>query len=183
MTVPNHSIEGNTTAVQVWAPCPSPCRRRLPLMSNAKAQAMRRVFYIHLALVAAAVLCYGYAEIRWTSVKVVGLHAFPGSPDWGGTFMSAYDSYRWMSGMLFGLLVAGLPISFLARAVQGMGSWRHIVPVAAIAVPALALVLGYAHEAGTVQVEARTSGARLNPVLERMATSLAQFERCASPSD
>jgi hypothetical protein len=138
---------------------------------------MRRVFYIHLMLVAAAVLCYGYAEIRWTSVKVVGLHAFPGSPDWGGTFISAYDSYRWMSGMLFGLLVAGLPLSFLACAAPGMGAWRNVAPVAAIAVPALALVLGYAHESRTVQDEARTSGVRFNPVLERTATPSAQLER------
>ena len=135
---------------------------------------MRRAFYTHLVLVALAVLCYGYAEIRWTSVKVVGLHAFPGSPDWDGTFMSAYDSYRWMGGMLFGLLVAGLPLSLLARVAPGMGTWRTVVPIAAFAVPALALALGDMHESRTVQDERRSSDMRSNLLLERTATPPAQ---------
>jgi hypothetical protein len=130
---------------------------------------MRRAFHIHLALVVTVVIAYGCAEISWTSVKLVGLHAFPGSPDWGHTYMSAYDLYCWMRGTLFGLLVAGLPLALLARVAPDMGGWRTVVPIVAIAIPALALMLGHAHETRTVQEDARSGDLRFNLPVERSA--------------
>lgn len=130
---------------------------------------MRQAFYIHLTVVVVAALAYSYAEIRWTSVKLVGLHAFPGSPDWGDTYMSAYDAYCWMRGTLFGLLLAGLPLALLARAAPNMGVFRNVVPIAAIAVPALVLVLGHVHETCTMHEAAQRGDMRFNLPVERTA--------------
>ena len=114
-------------------------------------------------------LAYAFAELRWTSAKLVGLQAFPGSPDWGDTYMSAYDMYCWMRGTQFGLLVAGLPLALLARAAPDVGAWRTVVPITAIAVPAFALVLGRVYEARVVQQGVRSSDLRSNLPVERTA--------------
>jgi len=111
---------------------------------------MRRLIYIHLMLVVAAVLCYGYSAIEWISVKPVGLHAFPGSPDWSHTYISAFERYLWTSGMLFGFVVASVPLVLLARGDSGVGTWKAAIPFAATAISALTLVLGYACELRTV---------------------------------
>lgn len=104
---------------------------------------MKRIIRLYLLLVIIAVLGYGFTVADWTDVKTVGPDAFPGSPDWGYMYASAYENYLWMSGALFGLTIGAIALFVSARTVSSMSRNQAAMAISAIGPPALALAIGY----------------------------------------
>lgn len=129
---------------------------------------MRRIIPSYLLLVVAGVLCYCLAVRVWTDVKAIGIHAFPGSPDWGGMYGSSLENYLWMSGMLFGLMLGGVVLFACVYADKVLPRTRlnSLMMIASVVIPATALVVGCWVEWGTVHGTSATGEIRSNRSIE-----------------
>ena len=134
---------------------------------------MRKTIAIYLSLVVAATILYGFTVFRWIDSKAVGLHAFPGSPDWAYMYGSSLERYFWLSGMLFGLALGGVALFAYARSSPSVSKprWESGMIIASVVILIAALAVGYSAEQNTLQGGAAVGESGSNMPVERIVAA------------
>ena len=106
---------------------------------------MRLAITIYSLLVAGFVACYCFVTLAWLDAKAVGPDAFPGSPDWSGTYFSQLEGYIWLRGVLVGLAIGAVSLLAFVRAgaVGPLASPYRFMLLASVLLPTIALVVGF----------------------------------------